>query len=136
MAKLSRSRFLTAVYTLFVLTLTAAGAPVLAEPPTNNLGPVGPREPILATVGGQRVVAFFLPERGECAVSAVTWKDGDAASATYASARVRISLKPGQTLSLDGAPRQSMGLLCGADAATLAVVAPAELIVTGSTPQN
>jgi len=135
MAKLARSRFLTAVNALLVLALTAAGAPVLAEAPTNNLGPVGPHEPILATVGGQRIIAFFLPERGECAVSAVTWKDGDA-SAPYASARVRVSLKPGQTLSLDGAQRQSMGLLCGADAATLAAVAPADLIVTGSAGNN
>jgi hypothetical protein len=135
MAKFPRSRFLNAVNALFVLTLTAAGAPVLAEAPTNNLGPVGPREPILATVGGQRVIAFFVPERGECAVSAVTWKDGDA-SAPYASARVRISLKPGQTLSLDGAQRQSMGLLCEADASTLAVVAPAALTLTGANRQD
>jgi hypothetical protein len=37
---------------------------------------------------------------------------------------------------LDGADRQSVGLLCGADASTLAVVAPAELILTGSTAKN
>jgi hypothetical protein len=123
------------VNALLVLTLTAAGAPVRAEGPTNHLGPVGPREPILATVGDQRVVAFFVPERGACALSAVTWKDGDA-SEPYASARVRISLKPGQTLSLDGAQRQSMGLLCGADAATLAVVAPADLILAGADRQD
>jgi hypothetical protein len=41
----------------------------------NNLGPVGPHEPILVSLGNQRIVAFFVPERGECAVSAVTWKD-------------------------------------------------------------
>jgi hypothetical protein len=135
MAKFPRSRFLSAVNALFVLALTAAGGSALAETPTNNLGPVGPREPILAMVGGQRIVAFFVPERGECSLSAVTWKD-DAASAPYASARVRVSLKPGQTLSLDGAQRQSMGLLCGADAATLAVVAPAELILAGAKRQD
>jgi hypothetical protein len=37
---------------------------------------------------------------------------------------------------LDGAERQSVGLLCGADASALAVVAPAELILTGSTGRN
>ena len=62
--------------------------------------------------------------------------EGRRADAPYASARVRVSLKPGQTLALDGAQRQSMSLLCGADAATLAVVAPAELILTGETAQN
>jgi hypothetical protein len=35
----------------------------------------------------------------------------------------------------DGAQRQSISLLCGADASTLAVAAPAELILTGA-PQS
>lgn len=129
---MARSKFPAAVNALLALTLTAACATALAEERSTNLGPVGPREPILVTVGSQRVIAFFVPERGACAVNAVTWKDGDAGAA-YASARVRVSLKPGQTLSLDGAQRQSMGLLCGVDASTLAVVAPAELILTGTT---
>ena len=135
MARITRSRFLTAVNALVALSLAAAGTPVLAEAPTNNLGPVTAHEPILVTVGGQRVIAFFVPEHGTCAVSAVTWKDVDS-SAPDASARVRVNLKPGQTLALDGAQRQSMSLLCGADAATLAVVAPAELIVTSSGALN
>ena len=87
------------------------------------------------TAGTQRVIAYFAPERGGCAVNAVTWKDAEA-SAPYASTRVRVSLKPGQLLVLDGSQRQSMSLLCGADASTLAVVAPAELIFTGSSGQN
>lgn len=136
MAKFSPSRFRAAVSALFALALTAAGAPVLAaEAPAHNLGPVGPREPILVTVGTQRVIAFFIPERGTCALSAVTWKEGGA-NAPYASARVRVSLKPGQMLALDGAQRQTMSLLCGADASTLAVVAPAELILAGPTAKN
>jgi hypothetical protein len=49
---------------------------------------------------------------------------------------VRISLKPGQSFQLDGAERQSMLLLCGADASTLAVTAPAELILTGVAGSN
>ena len=63
------------------------------------------------------------------------WKEAGA-DAPYGSSRVRISLKPGQKVELDGPQRQSMGLLCGADASTLAVVAPAALILTGSTGQN
>ena len=38
----------------------------------------------------------------------------------------------GQLVQLDGSQRQSMGLLCGADASSLAVAAPAELILTGA----
>jgi hypothetical protein len=112
----------------------AASAPALADDPTTNLGPVGPREPLLVQVGEQRFVAFFTKERGECAVSAVTWKDADP-DEPYSSARVRVSLKPGQLIEIDGPQRRSMGLLCGADAASLAVTAPAELILT-NTPDS
>jgi hypothetical protein len=41
------------------------------------------------------VIAFYEPERGGCAVSAVTWKHPDT-DATSASTRVRVSLKPGE----------------------------------------
>ena len=108
--------------------LGAAAAPVRADQAVTNFGP---SEPILVTLGTQRIVAFYVPERGGCAVSAVVWKD-EGVDAPYASSRVRISLKPGQTVQLDGAQRQSMSLLCGADAATLAAVAPPELILTGA----
>jgi hypothetical protein len=110
--------------------LAAAIAPARADQPLTNLGPVGPFEPILVTIGTQRVIAFYTPDRGGCAVSAVMWKDAGS-EAAYGSARVRVSLKPGQMFQLDGAQRQSMSLVCGADAASLAVAAPAELILTG-----
>jgi hypothetical protein len=136
MAKLSPSRFRAAVNALVALALSAVAAPALgAEWPAQHLGPVGPGEPILVTAGTQRVIAYFTPERGGCAVNAITWKDADP-SEPYASTRVRVSLKPGQTLALDDPQRLSMSLLCGADASTLAVVAPAELIFTGSTAKN
>jgi hypothetical protein len=131
MAKDLRSRFLPSL----AFVLAVAATPALAQEPANNLGPVGPGDPILANFGGQRVIAFFAPESGHCAVSAVTWKDSES-SAPYASTRIRVTLKPGQTLSLDGAERQSMGLLCGVDASTLAAVAPAELILTGATQKD
>ena len=116
----------------FCAVLLGAAAPAFAQEPLNNLGPVGPREPILVQSGTQRVVAFYVPERGACAVNAVTWKD-QGSDEPYASTRIRISLKPGQMVQLDGAQRQSMSLVCGADAAMLALAAPPELIVTGST---
>ena len=111
--------------------LAVTGVPARADQSLTNLGPVGPNEPILVTVGTQRVIAFYTPDRGLCAVNAVVWKDTDP-DAPYSSARVRISLKPGQMFQLDGGQRQSMSLFCGADAASLAVAAPAELILTGT----
>ena len=124
-------KLLTAVAALTTIVL-AAGSPARAEEPLNNLGPVGPHEPIVIAAGNQRVLAFYEPERGGCAVSAVTWKD----VAPDAPFRVRVSLNPGQMFHLDGADRQSVGLLCGVDASTLAAVAPAELILTGATGRN
>jgi len=117
-------------------TLALAAGPAGAEEPqaqelTSNFGPVGPREPILATLGGQHVIAFFVPERGSCAVNAIIWKDA-MADAPYASSRVKLSLRPGEMVQFDEV-QKSMNLLCGADASTLAVVAPAELILTGAT---
>jgi hypothetical protein len=115
------------------IILGAASLPAYADKPLTNLGPVGPGEPILVTVGDQRVIAFYAPERGECAVSAIVWKDTGADSP---ATRVRLSLKPGQTLQLDSAQRKAMGLLCGADATSLSLVAPAELLVTGVADKN
>ena len=128
MTPLSRIRLIGLAAAGALATLTAAGAPAHADDPVTNLGPVGPHEPILVKIGNQHIIAFFIRKRGECGVSAVTWKDADA-NAPYASVRVRVSLKPGQLVHLDGSQRQSMGLLCGADASSLAVTAPAELIL-------
>jgi len=108
MTPLSRIRFLGLAGAGTLAALTAAGAPAHADDPMTNLGPVGPREPILVKIGNQRIIAFFTPERGDCEVNAVTWKDADA-NAPYTSVRVRVSLKPGQLIQLDSPQRQSMG---------------------------
>jgi hypothetical protein len=135
MIHFSRTILSTFLATGAFLALVAGAAPALASEWLNNLGPVGPREPILVNLGDQRIVAFFIPERGACAVNAVTWKD-TGPDAPYASARVRIALKPGQIMQLDGAQHHAMGLLCGADASSLAATAPAELIVTGAVQKD
>ena len=113
--------------------MAAGGIPAHADPVQTNFGPVAPSEPILATIGGQRIIAFFVPERGSCAVNAIIWKDAGA-EAPYASSRIKVSLRPGEMVELDhGALRETVNLLCGADASTLTAVAPAELILTGAT---
>jgi hypothetical protein len=124
MVLVPRSKFLAAVCSLAALALSASAS---ADEYTTNLGPVGPNEPILATIGGRRVIAFFAPERGSCAVNTITWKDAGA-GAPSAPSRVRLSLRPGEMVRFDG-DHLSMNLLCGADAETLAAVAPPELIL-------
>src|SRR6476660_4514723 len=114
-----------------LLTFAAFSAPARAEEMKTNFGPVGPWQPVLATIGEQHLIAFFVPQRGSCAVNAIVWKDARA-DAPYASSRVKLSLRPGAMVQFDGA-HKSMNLLCGEDASTLAVVAPAELTLTGAT---
>ena len=46
--------------------------PAVADEVT-NLGPVGPNEPILTSVGSSRVIAFYLPGSNQCAIHAVIW---------------------------------------------------------------
>ena len=121
MAQFSRSTLIAAGS----LVMMAAGTPTLADEYVTNLGPVGPNEPILATIGGQRVIAFFVPEHGSCAVNTIMWRD-TGPDAPYTASRVRLSLQPGGMVRLDDA-HMSMNLLCGADASTLAVVGPPEL---------
>jgi hypothetical protein len=132
MVLIPRSKFLAAVCGLAALAAFSVSAS--ADEYITNFGPVGPNEPILATIGGQRVIAFFVPERGSCVVNTIMWKDVGA-DAPYTSSRVRLSLRPGEMVRFDGA-QLSMNLLCGADAATLAAVAPAELTVTGAPANN
>ncbi len=130
MVLLSRSKFLAASGALFALAAFSASA--LADEYATNFGPVGPNEPILANIGGQRVIAFFVPDRGSCAVNTIMWKD---AGLDAPSSRVRLSLRPGEMVRFDDA-KLSMNLLCGADASTLALVAPPELMLTGATGTN
>jgi hypothetical protein len=73
----------------------------------------------------QRVIAFFVPERGSCAVNTIMWRD-TGADAPYTASRVRLSLQPGGMVRIDDA-YMSMNLLCGAGASTLEVVGPPEL---------
>jgi hypothetical protein len=93
-----------------------------------NLGPVGPNEPILATVGSKNVVAFYVPGSGTCGVQAVVWNgnDTDAVSA----ARIRINLNSGHTAHIDTAENKSISLQCGDHAETLAVVGTEERLAS------
>ena len=103
-----------------LVALTAASTPASADEMIQNLGPVGPHEPMIATVGSKRVIAFYVPGNGACNVQAVIWNDDDADATT--AARVRISLNPAQTASIDSAENKSLTLKCGGDAEKLSAV--------------
>ena len=102
---------------LFAITEVAtAGERVKA-----NLGPVGPNEPILATVGKSRLVAYYEPDDGKCDVSAILFTarpDGGGNDST----RVRVTLHPGELFHLDGVREERIVLTCVPNAQALTVL--------------
>jgi hypothetical protein len=121
--------------TLKFLAITAASAlSVLALAPMASaadnwasLGPVGPHEPILATVGDKRVIAYYEPNGDMCDVSAVVF-DASAAGGGHASTRVRLSLHPGELFHVDAVGDEQVMLTCGPKAAMLMVLNRGELL--------
>jgi hypothetical protein len=110
-----------------VCTLVIAGAlglPARADELAQNLGPVGPHDPILVTVGSKRVIAFYTPDPGHCDLHAIVWNpaDGAASSATG----VRMSLNPRQVMHIFSPENKSLSLQCGDDAERLAIVESGE----------
>jgi hypothetical protein len=103
-----------------IVILSAASTPASADELIQNLGPVGPHEPLITMVGSKRVIAFYVPGNGGCNVQAVIWHVGDADANTAAG--IRVSLNPGQTAAIDGAENKSLTLKCGDYAETLAAV--------------
>jgi hypothetical protein len=103
-----------------LVALTAVSTPTRADELIQNLGPVGPHEPMIATVGSKRVIAFYVPGNGGCNVQAVIWNGDDTDANTAAG--FRVSLNPGQTASIDSAENKSLTLKCGDYAETLAAV--------------
>jgi hypothetical protein len=102
-----------------LLTFTAVTAH--ADKLPENLGPVGPNEPILTDVGAKRVLAWYKPDRGGCAVTAVVWNRSDVDGTSTAGMRIR--LEPGEIAHFDSSYNiKSLNLQCAADAKTLRIV--------------
>jgi len=103
-----------------ILALTAANIPARADDSVQNLGPVGPSEPILATFGNKQLVASFATGDGACAMQAVVWNADDIDAKSASRFQVRVS--SGQRAEIDGSTNKSITLHCGESAQTLAVV--------------
>ena len=92
-----------------------------------NLGPVGPNEPILATVGTSRMVAYYEPVNGKCDVSAVVF-DATPNGGGEASTKVRVTLHPGELFHLDSVKNEHVVLTCGPDAKLMTVLNRGEVL--------
>jgi hypothetical protein len=114
----------------FLLALSGLSLPARADDFAQNLGPVGPHEPILATVGGKRVIAFYEPRSGQCGMHVVVWNSADASGES--AARVRVSLVPRQMVHIDSADNKSIDLKCGDYAETLSLIENSTLVTATS----
>ena len=99
----------------------------LAADDRANLGPVGPHEPILASFGDKRVIAYYEPAGDMCDVSAVVF-DASPKGDGHASTRVRVSLHPGELFHLDAVGDDQVMLTCGPKAAMLMVLNRADIL--------
>ena len=121
-----------------VVVVCTLGTPARAHELAQNLGPVGPHEPILTEVGSERVMAFYEPDNGRCAVHAVVFHKTDAYTGMTTAARVRISLEPSQIVHIDSAHNESLkslNLQCGENAERLTIIDTDSLVASGITFQ-
>jgi hypothetical protein len=118
------------------VALTAVGLPARADELVQHLGPVPPHEPILTTFGNKRVIAFYEPDNGRCAVNAIVYDKTDADTGMTTAARVRVSLNPRQMVHIDSTDNKSINLQCGDRAEMLALVDNDELVAFGVQQAN
>ena len=126
MVRFSRS-LLSALAAGALLTLMAAHVPAHADDTTTNLGPVGPRVPILVKMGDKRMIAYFEPNGGNCFVSAVVF-DAAPSGGGFASTKIRVALHPGELFHVDGAEDRQVVLLCGFKGDMLTVLNRSEVM--------
>src|SRR5262245_2245616 len=103
-----------------ILALSAANHIARADEMVQNLGPVGPREPILAPVGSKRVIAFYNADSGNCAVHVVVWNPKDINAESTVS--FQATLNPRQTTQINTTGDKPLTLRCGDYAESLAAV--------------
>jgi len=134
MSALSRIGFLTLTTVGSFFVLSSLGLPASAEDLPQNLGPVGPDEPIMTEVGAKCVIAWYEPDSDGCAVTAVAWNRSDAGGSSAQGVRIRLGR--GRIVYLASAYNiKTLNLRCGDDAATLSIVKDDEHMAFGGTQQ-
>ena len=111
------------------------GTPARADELVQNLGPVGPHETILTEVGSKRVIAFYEPDNGRCAVHAVVFDKTDAYTGMTTAARIRVTLNPHEIVHIDSTENESvksLNLQCGDQADSLAIVGNKDFVAAGA----
>jgi hypothetical protein len=114
-----------------LVVLMTATSPARADEVVQNLGPVGPHEPILTSVGSKSIIAFYSPDRGNCAVHVVEWNTADVNGESTTG--FQTALNPGQIAAINTAEDRSVYFQCGDHAKSLAIVPTAKFFAVGTT---
>jgi hypothetical protein len=112
------------------LVLSAVSVPARADDMAQNLGPVGPYDPILTSVGNKRVIAFYEPNNGHCDFRAVVWSATDENPDSVT--RFRTDLYPQQMVRVDADGNKSLSLQCGDNAKQLSIVDTSRIIAASA----
>jgi hypothetical protein len=121
----SLSRILSLAAAGALVALTAASIPARADELIQSLGPVKPHDPILTWVGSKRIIAFYEPDSGNCAVHVVVWDPTDVNADSTAG--YQATLNPRQMAHIDIAEK-SFHLQCDDNAGHLAIVDPSKCV--------
>jgi hypothetical protein len=128
MFALSKMAGYAAVGTLAILGGLSLSA--RAEERVQHLGPVGPHEPIMTTVGSSKgVIAFYVPDGSHCGLYAIMYSLSDESGASATQVRIRMSAR--QVVNIDSPDNNSLSLQCGDYAETLKIVDPSTLVAAG-----
>ena len=99
---------------------------------------MGLTSPFSPRFGNKRIIAFYEPDNGHCAVNAVVYDKTDADTGMTTSARVRVSLNSREIVHIDSADNElvkSLNLQCGENAEKLTIIDTDSLVASGITIQ-
>ena len=128
MFALSKKLKFAALGTLVVLG--GSGLPARAGDMTEVLGPVGPNDPIITTVGRKGLLAFYEADGSHCSMHVVMWDRDDESGDSAAG--FRVTLDPRQAVHIDTAQNKTLGLRCGNAANTLSIVDTGRMYTAGA----
>ncbi len=120
--KCPRSNSALAGIVISLLTLISAIAVTLS---TSNADETTyrPIQAINYVLGSKQAVGYFVSEYGECQLTLMVAEEIDPLVATpLSAARIRVVLRPRQTVILESEERKSLSLTCGNNAETVVAV--------------
>jgi hypothetical protein len=82
-------------------------------------------------MGDKRMIASYVPNGGNCFVSAVVF-DATPAGGGFSSTRINVALHPGELFNVDGAEDRPVVLLCGFKGDMLTVLNRTEVMTYGT----